>query len=172
MNVVTIYKCDSKGRVCWQYQGQVISHESNIYVIDSIFNRHDTPFQEIIIKTGDHFIETFFTDRWYNIFEIHDREEEHLKGWYCNIGRPVILKNGNKLFYEDLGLDLWVRSDGTQKVLDEDEFAVLNLDEFSHNQALQGLTQLQDHFYRNFERIRSASNQYKANQHQSGDFTG
>ncbi len=81
-----------------------------------------------IIRTGDRFIETYFTERWYNVFEIHDREDDRLKGWYCNIGRPAVMESENTISYVDLALDLWVAPDGSQTVLDEDEFDALDLD--------------------------------------------
>jgi hypothetical protein len=151
MNELTIYKCDAHGKVLWQYQGQVLRLEAGAVVIDSYFNRENTLFQGIVLKTNDQFIETFYTDRWYNIFEIHDREDGHIKGWYCNIGRPAVLKGNFRLFYEDLALDLWVTADGAQMVLDEGEFAELELDEDTQAHALAGLAQVQEYFYCKFK---------------------
>jgi predicted RNA-binding protein associated with RNAse of E/G family len=150
MNNLTIYKCNSHGKVVWQYPGQVLRQDGAQIVIDSTFNREDIPFQDIIIKRGDRFIETFHTDRWYNIFEIHDVGDGQLKGWYCNICRPAVLKGRNKLLYEDLALDLWVTKEGRQVVLDDDEFEALELDEATRAQALAALAQLQDYFYCKF----------------------
>jgi len=151
MNELTIYKCDSRGEVLWQYKGYMISHLDNEIVIDSLFNREDIPFQNIEIIKNDHFIETFYTDRWYNIFEIHDRDDGRIKGWYCNIGRPAVLKRKTSLFYEDLALDLWVTPDGSQQVLDEIEFAQLDLDETVREKAQSALVELQDLFYKKFQ---------------------
>jgi len=44
--------------------------------------------------------------------------------------------------YEDLALDLLVYPDGRQLVLDEDEFAKLQIDEQTRQGALQGLEKL------------------------------
>ncbi len=150
MNEITIYKCDSKGKILWQYQGTVLSHVAGTIVVEANFNREDTPFQGIVLKTNDRFVETFHTDRWYNIFEIHDRDEGHIKGWYCNVGRPAVIKDNNKLLFADLALDLWVTLDGDQRILDEDEFADLELDEDSRIHAREGLAQLQEYFYQKF----------------------
>ena len=43
----------------------------------------------------------------------------------------------------DLALDLWVDPDGTQKVLDEDEFAALQLIPDEQAQARSALAELQ-----------------------------
>lgn len=150
MRNITIYKCDSNGKELWNYQGKVISHESGTIVIEANFNREDTPLQGIVLRTNDLFIETFHTDRWYNIFEVHDRDHGYIKGWYCNIGRPAVLKDDNKLYYDDLALDLWVTPDGEQVTLDEDEFAELELDERTRVLALDGLAQLQEYFHQKF----------------------
>ena len=29
----------------------------------------------LIVKRGDRFVETYYSARWYNIFEIHDRDD-------------------------------------------------------------------------------------------------
>jgi protein associated with RNAse G/E len=157
MNEITIFKCDPNGKILWKYQGTVLSHAAGTIVIEATFNREDMPFQGIVLKTNDRFIETFHTDRWYNIFEIHDRDDGSLKGWYCNIGRPAIFKDANKLLYDDLALDLWVTPDGEQFILDEDEFADLDLDESTRAHALEGLMQLQEYFYHKFRDRRIGS---------------
>jgi len=72
-------------------------------------------------------VEVYYTDRFYNIFEIHDRDDRYLKGWYCNVGPPAVMEADNRLSYVDLALDLWVVPDGVQTELDEDEFAALDL---------------------------------------------
>jgi predicted RNA-binding protein associated with RNAse of E/G family len=103
------------------------------------------PFQEIILKRNDRFVETFFTDKWYNIFEIYDRDDGKLKGWYCNITKPAIIEDGS-VSYVDLALDLWVSADGKRKVLDEDELEELGLDEDLKQKAFAGLHELEGYF--------------------------
>ena len=34
-------------------------------------------------------MECFYNDRWYNILEIHDRDDDRLKAWYCNVTLPA-----------------------------------------------------------------------------------
>ena len=99
------------------------------------------------LRRGDRFIETFYLDRWYNILEIHDREDDQLKGWYCNIGKPAMKEAGNEISYVDLALDLWVAPDGTQTVLDEDEFNALDLDAETRSKARAALAELQSLFF-------------------------
>jgi len=51
-------------------------------------------------------VETYYTDRRYYIFEIHDRDDDQLKGWYCNVSRLAVLDADDRLLYMDLALDL------------------------------------------------------------------
>jgi len=152
MNEFSVYKCNSRGEVVWQYQGRVVSRGEGAIVIEAFFNREDLPFLGIVLRTNDRFIETFYTDRWYNIFEIHDRQNFQLKGWYCNIGRPAVLNGLESLSYEDLALDLWVTPEGVQQVLDEDEFVALDLDQFSREKARAALAELQNIFHERFNK--------------------
>jgi hypothetical protein len=138
---ITVLKKNLAGEVTWQYEGRVIRHEPNAVILEAFFNRPDTPFMDVILKENDRFVETFYTDRWYNIFEIYDRDDGRLKGWYCNIGKPAVLEDGT-VSYVDLALDLWISADGKQIVLDEDEFEQLELDDDTRHNALTGLEDL------------------------------
>jgi hypothetical protein len=100
----------------------------------------------IQLKRADRFVELFYTDRWYNIFEIHDRDTDALKGWYCNISQPAVFESDEVLSFIDLALDLWVTPDGNQIILDEDEFKDLNLDESTRNKALETTLELKELF--------------------------
>jgi hypothetical protein len=79
-------------------------------------------------EPGDVFTEHYWRDRWYSIKEVRS-ERGALKGWYCDVARPVRITEG-LLVSEDLDLDLWVSPDGrTILRLDEDEFAANGLEE-------------------------------------------
>ena len=142
---IRVLKCNLEGEVTWEYKGRVLQREPNAIVLEAFFNRSDTPFMGVILKKRDRFVETFYTDRWYNIFEIYDRDDGRFKGWYCNVGQPAEITNG-KVSYVDLALDLWVAVDGKQSVLDEDEFAALRMDANHREKALMALVELQQIF--------------------------
>jgi hypothetical protein len=118
-------------------------------VLEAEFNREDTPFHEIMLRSGDRFVETFYTDRWYNVFEIHDRDDHRLKGWYCNIGHPAVIEE-ETVTYIDLALDLLVYPDGRHLLLDEDEFTALALSPEVKQQARLALEELQASFTARF----------------------
>lgn len=99
---------------------------------------------DITLKRNDRFVETFYSNRWYNIFEIYDRDDGRFKGWYCNIGKPAIIAD-DFVSYVDLALDLWVSADGRQTVLDEDELAAWNLDDQLKLKVYESLQELKSH---------------------------
>lgn len=143
---ITIIKRNIAGEETWRYSGQVLKVFDNRVTLEAFFNREDMPFMGTLLKRGDRFVELFYTDRWYNIFEIHDRDDDSLKGWYCNVGRPAVFEAEDRLSFVDLALDLWVAPDGTQTVLDEDEFKLLNLKGETLEKALDALEQLKARF--------------------------
>lgn len=128
--------------VTWQYEGVELSRDENSITIEALFNRDDMPFQDVVLKRNDRFVETFYTDKWYNVFEVYDRDDGKLKGWYCNITKPAVIEDGSVSFV-DLTLDLWVSADGKQTVLDEDELEELNLDDGLKKKVYDGMRDLQ-----------------------------
>ena len=142
---IKVQKKDPSGKVTYEYEGEVLSRDEHSIVLEALFDRADMPFMDVVFKTGDRFVEYYFTDRWYNIFAIHDREDGNVKGWYCNIGEPAVIED-SVVSYVDLALDLWVSMDGTQTVLDEDEFEKLNLNDGLRTAAINGLDELKKLF--------------------------
>jgi predicted RNA-binding protein associated with RNAse of E/G family len=146
---ITLIKRNLKGEATWQYAGRLLrrldpagSGDDGGFLVEAFFNRADTPFLNTVLKRGDRFVELFYAGRWYNIFEIHDRDDDAIKGWYCNVGFPAVEEAEGRISYVDLALDLWVTPEGEQHVLDEDEFAALDLDEPTRSRALAALAEL------------------------------
>jgi hypothetical protein len=142
---ITVIKQDHAGVEKWRYQGTLLSSAPHQIILEAIFDRDDYPVHDLVLRRGDRFIETYFDDRWYNIYEILDREDGGRKAWYCNIGRPAIIQD-NILSYQDLALDLLVYPDGRQFILDEQEFEDLDLSEDARKMARLGLAELQSLF--------------------------
>lgn len=145
---IKIQKKNPAGEVTYKYEGDLIARDENSITLEALFDRADMPFQDVVFKTGDRFVEYYYADRWYNIFAIHDRDDGKVKGWYCNVGMPAIIED-DVVSYVDLALDLWVSVDGQQTVLDEDEFAQLKLDDELSSNALNGLEELKVLFRNN-----------------------
>lgn len=144
MSHIKVLKKNPADEVVWQYEGEVLRRAENEIILEALFNREDLPFMDIVLKRNDRFVETFYADRWYNIFEIYDRDDGKFKGWYCNIGKPAVITD-EFVSYVDLALDLWVSADGRQTVLDEDELEALGLSNDLKQKAYAGLKDLKKH---------------------------
>ena len=144
MNVITVYKHDHLGNPVWHYEGKIIQRTDHMIQLEAFFNRDDYDAGYHRFKRGDRMVEWFFSDRWYNVFQMHDAEDDHLKGWYCNITRPATF-DAHAIRADDLALDLMVYPDGCTLTLDEDEFRALDLpkpDQTHARAALDALKQL------------------------------
>jgi len=145
---IKVQKKNPAGEVTYEYEGDLLNRDKNSIVVEALFNRKDMPFQDVVFRTGDRFVEYYYSDRWYNIFAVHDRDNGQVKGWYCNIGLPAVIE-ADVVSYVDLALDLWVSANGEQTVLDEDEFEALGLNEELTLGALTGLEELKRSFQKN-----------------------
>jgi hypothetical protein len=145
MNEIIVIKQDHLGRETFRYIGVILKRGTDQIILEAYFDREDTQVGEIILRRGDRFVETYYMDRWYNIFEIHERASGQIKGWYCNIGYPAEIQEA-QISYRDLALDLLVYPDGGQLVLDEDEFNALPLSPAVRTAARQALAELQNLF--------------------------
>lgn len=140
--MVAVIKLNLERQETWRYRGRLLLREPSIVILEAFFDRDDFPFHGITLRRGDRFVETYYIDRWYNIFEIHDLDDDRVKGWYCNITYPAQIQD-DCISYVDLALDLLVYPDGRQLILDEDEFKQLTLSAADRVLALEALADLQ-----------------------------
>jgi predicted RNA-binding protein associated with RNAse of E/G family len=141
MRPVVVRKLNLTGEETWRYTGEVLAQNPERIILEAYFNRKDLPFHGLVMRNQDRFVEVYFARRWYNIFEIHDKDDDHLKCWYCNVTFPAEISDV-QISYVDLALDLLVFPGGKYMVLDEDEFAALPLDATSRAQAFSALNEL------------------------------
>ncbi len=144
---ITICKLDYEGRETWRYTGKVLQCGPTWVRLEAFFNRPDNDAGYVVFRQGDRFVELFFSDRWYNIFEIHDLDDDRVKGWYCNLTYPAEIEE-TVVRNRDLALDVWVNSDGECQVLDEDEFAELPIDAETRANVLLALDDLRSRIER------------------------
>jgi uncharacterized protein len=128
----------------WRYPATVLEHIPGGVLLEAFFNRDDMNVHGLTMARGDRFVEAYYSDRWYNIYEIYGKDGT-LKGWYCNVNLPASI-TPEEIHYVDLALDLLAFPDGRQLVLDEDEFAALQIDEPTRAQARTALAELQKLF--------------------------
>ena len=141
--MITVIKRNPDGQEVLRYTSVVLHQEPDSITLEASFSHPDVQVANTTLRRGDRLVETYYTDRWYNILEIYDRENDRLKGWYCNIAKPAVMEAGNGISFVDMALDLWVSPNGTQTVLDEDEFAALDLNAETRSKARLALAELQ-----------------------------
>lgn len=137
MTTITVIKRDHRGEFVWQYEGELVDSGATWVCIDAIFGRDGY----VLFRRGDALREWFYSDRWYNIFRLQDAVDGRLKGWYCNVTRPAVI-TAESVSADDLALDVFVRPDGALMVLDQDEFAALDLPDVERQAALDAVEQL------------------------------
>ncbi len=144
---MTIHKLDQEGREVWHYDGTLLEHGETWLRLEARYNGKESDDGYIVWQRGDRFVEFFYTDRWYNIFEIHDAHTDALKGWYCNVTYPATISQ-DSVSWRDLALDVWIDLKGNVRVLDESEFNALDLTPAIRQRAEQAIQEIRDHLTR------------------------
>ncbi|MFQ5942858.1 MAG: DUF402 domain-containing protein [Anaerolineales bacterium] len=141
---VTVHKMNSDGDEVFRYRGTVLHSTESSLTLEAIYELEEKNLSGLKLRPGDRFVETHYSDRWYNVLAVYDVDSGKHKGWYCNITRPAHIV-GAAVLAEDLALDLVVFPDGTWAVLDEDEFSDLEIDSGDRENAEAALRELQCH---------------------------
>jgi uncharacterized protein len=119
--MITVIKLNALGEAKVQYQGEIIQRLTDRVVIQAYWAQATKDLGYTQFEPGDRFIEYYYTDRWFNIFDIATADGMR-KGWYCNIAEPAVFF-ADRIEQVDLLLDVWVDPTGNPLILDEDEFA-------------------------------------------------
>jgi protein associated with RNAse G/E len=144
LEICTVRKLDHTGKLVTSYQGEVIHRDERAIVLEARWQRNRLELPYVVFERGDRLVEFFFSDRWYNIFEIHAGSADRLKGWYCNLCRPAVFE-ADAISAIDMALDLFVFPNGDTLLLDENEFEALNLhcrEPETHASVLSALAEL------------------------------
>ena len=124
-DAVHVRKLRPDGSQAFAWDGTVLRCDATGIVLRAPFNVDHVDLGFTTFRRGDEFIEFYFWDRWFNVFQISEPDGT-LKGWYANLGLPAELDpHTGELKYVDLALDVWVASSGEYEVLDQDEFGAL-----------------------------------------------
>jgi predicted RNA-binding protein associated with RNAse of E/G family len=146
MHNITVHLLKPRKHKTVTYQGALVVQEPGHLLVHARWERAAMDLGYVVFAPGDHFLEHYYTERWYNIFEVRS-DEGTLKGWYCNITRPALI-DGDVVTSEDLELDLFVAPDRQHLLrLDAEEFAALALDvtePSAYAAAWQALHELED----------------------------
>lgn len=153
---ITVVKYSPYGEEMMRYPAEVIERRNDErIVVEARFALQAHPVGGMVLDFEDRLVESYSSDEWFNVLEVHDRVTDTLKGWYCNVSYPADLGR-DMVSYRDLALDLVVLPDGRQKVLDEDEFARLELPVEDKVQAREGLKELQRRFRKQFAGVKKS----------------
>src|SRR5438132_12519842 len=118
---VHVRKLKPDGALDYAWHGTVLRCDASGIVLRADFNVDLVERDFATFRRGDVFVEFYFWDRCFNIFQIN-APDGTLKGWYANVGLPAELTSDtDELEYVDLALDVWMRPTGEYTVLDEDE---------------------------------------------------
>jgi uncharacterized protein len=139
--MIKVVKQNPLGEAKIQYTGEVVERLADGIVIAAQWRHAAKDLGYTRFEPGDRFTEYYYTDRWFNIFDISTPDGTR-KGWYCNVAEPAVIYDDH-IEQVDLLLDVWVNPDGKPLVLDEDEFdADTTLSEEQRRGAQQGLREL------------------------------
>lgn len=139
--MITVVKQNPRGEPKIQYKGEVIERLAHGVIISAFWSQGTKELGYTTFELGDYFVEYYYSNRWYNIFDIANANGVR-KGWYCNIAEPAVLFE-DRIEQVDLLLDVWVHPRGDILILDEDEFAAdTTLSDEQRDRAKQGLQEL------------------------------
>ena len=74
--MITVVKQNPLGEAKVQYQGEIVERTSHKVIIQAFWTRATKNLGYTSFEPGDHFIEYYYTDRWFNIFDIANAVEE------------------------------------------------------------------------------------------------
>jgi len=125
---IHVRKLRADGSQAYAWDGVVLRSDAHGIVLRAQFNVDLVELGFTTFRRGDQFVEFYYFDRWYNVFQI-SAPDGRLKGWYANVGLPAELNaESGELRYVDLELDVWTQPNGEFVVLDEAEFDTLLLE--------------------------------------------
>ena len=125
----------------YDWQGQLLEETPTMRKLKAYFSGKPGTIAGVPIEVGDKWIETYYSDRWYNFFKMYAGDSNTLKLLYFNICRPAVFSD-TQIDWEDLALDLVILPDGSRFILDQDEFAALDLDAKTRRICWQTLSDL------------------------------
>jgi protein associated with RNAse G/E len=137
------YKLDGSLKI--RYWGELIGASQDKRLIRAVGNTDQQIFGDYWLRDGDEYFEWYSSLKGYNILEIHERHSTQIKFWYCNLCCPARFV-GQTIVWTDLALDLLVTPQKQFFLLDQDEFALLNLDWDAYAEVWKNVLELLKRF--------------------------
>ena len=139
---VTVFKQNHLGEPVFSWESELLAESPTYRQVRAGFSGADAvPVDKVTFRKGDLFLESYYTDRWYNLFEVHEGLSDQVKCWYINLSFPAQF-SAESIIWQDLALDLLVYPNGEYKILDEDEFNALSLEPEIRNHCLETVLEI------------------------------
>jgi hypothetical protein len=138
---LTLTKIGHDGLSRLTYSGELIHSDATVWIARCVWDGADgVAIGPEHLNHGDLMLEYYYPAQWFNILAVYE-PAGRLKGWYCNIAYPPKLES-DTIVWHDLALDLMVLPDGACHLLDEDEFAEMDLSAVDRAAALDAMVTL------------------------------
>jgi hypothetical protein len=137
---LTVTKVDAAGQPVVSYPGVLVYADDEVWAVRTRWEEPPWQVGTLTLATGGIMLERYYPGRWFNIMDLYSPVGV-LLGWYCNITRPVEI-TPQAICWCDLALDLLVLPDGSDLVLDRDEYEALALPAPEREQAEAALMTL------------------------------
>ena len=125
---LTVYKQNHLGVPVFSWEGELLAEGPAYRLVQAHFSGADAVrVDKVTFRRDDLFLESYYTERWYNVFEVHQGSSDQVKCWYINLSYPAHF-TAESITWQDLALDLVVYPSGEYRLLDEDEFDALPLE--------------------------------------------
>jgi hypothetical protein len=151
---LTIVKLAPDGSEAARYQGEVVGHrEDSWLIVHATWTHRTVEVGELAFRPGDELLEWFSPCHLFNAFAVFS-PEDYFKGWYANVThlpRLDVAGDSPVLVWHDLYLDLVGLPDGSFTLRDDDELLASGLadaDSALHARILEAQSEL----IRRFER--------------------
>jgi len=140
--ILTVFKQNHFGKPVFSWESELLAESPTFRQVRAGFSGADAvPVDKVIFRKGDLFLESYYTDRWYNIFEVHEGLSDQVKCWYINLSYPAQFSTDG-IIWQDLALDLLVYPDGEYRLLDEDEFDALPIEPEVRNRCMDAFQEI------------------------------
>ncbi len=120
MITVNSRKYDGSIRRSWKCE--LIDGDDSLLTLVGEFDSNVEHADLGLIAKGTISYESFWFDRWYNVFRFHE-PSGNLRNFYCNISMPPIFAD-DVVDYVDLDIDVLVWPDYSYAILDREEYMV------------------------------------------------
>jgi hypothetical protein len=125
---LTVFKQNHLGEPVFSWKGELLAESPTCRLVSAHFSGADAvSVDQVTFRKGDLMLESYYTNRWYNLFEVHEGLSDQVKCWYINLSYPALF-SADSIIWQDIALDLVVYPNGEYRLLDEDEFDDLRLE--------------------------------------------